>query len=336
MAEERRFSSAARRLHVATPSVSQQIRALERDLRVTLFDRTPRGAELTAAGRVLAERARVILAEVDRAREDVRSAALSSREQVTPASLHDGRSGPRRPAAGGGHRDPGRRGRRDVQPGGRRRRGGPAGAGRCSGRLEPPAGAPGPRRHRPRFGAVRRRPAAGSPARRPGGDPRGGARPRDRGDVPAVPLLRHLAARRGPPAAGRSAAGAGRGRAGPHQQSRGDRAGRRSGARRRPGDPRRRRTHGRQRNRRAAARSPAVRRPGGRLAPARPPRRPPPRRLPRRGGRRPGGSASRHPVVPRRRGRPRPCEACLSGPGSVSACLPIPIPRCAACNRDPG
>jgi DNA-binding transcriptional LysR family regulator len=83
VAEERRFSAAARRLHVAAPSLSQQIRALERDLRVTLFDRTPRGAELTPAGRVLAERARVILAEVDRAREDVRSAGPSSREQVT-------------------------------------------------------------------------------------------------------------------------------------------------------------------------------------------------------------------------------------------------------------
>jgi LysR family transcriptional regulator, benzoate and cis,cis-muconate-responsive activator of ben and cat genes len=83
VAEERRFSAAARRLHVATPSLSQQIRALERDLHVTLFDRTPRGAELTPAGRVLAERARVILAEVDRAREDVRSAGPSGREQVT-------------------------------------------------------------------------------------------------------------------------------------------------------------------------------------------------------------------------------------------------------------
>src|SRR5215218_325267 len=83
VAEERKFSAAARRLHVAAPSLSQQIRALERDLRVTLFDRTPRGAELTPAGRVLAERARVILAEVDRARDDVRSAGPSSREQVT-------------------------------------------------------------------------------------------------------------------------------------------------------------------------------------------------------------------------------------------------------------
>jgi DNA-binding transcriptional LysR family regulator len=82
VAEERRFSAAARRLHIAAPSLSQQIRALERDLRVTLFERTPRGAELTPAGRVLAERARVILAEVDRAREDVRSAVPPAREQV--------------------------------------------------------------------------------------------------------------------------------------------------------------------------------------------------------------------------------------------------------------
>ena len=83
VAEERRFSSAARRLHIAAPSLSQQIRVLERELGVTLFDRTPRGAELTPGGRVLAERARVILAEVDRAREDVRSAGPSGRTQVT-------------------------------------------------------------------------------------------------------------------------------------------------------------------------------------------------------------------------------------------------------------
>ncbi|WP_222272648.1 LysR family transcriptional regulator [Modestobacter marinus] len=83
VAEERRFSAAARRLHIAAPSLSQQIRALERDLRVTLFDRTPRGAELTPAGRLLAERARVILAEVDQARQDVRSAEPDRREQLT-------------------------------------------------------------------------------------------------------------------------------------------------------------------------------------------------------------------------------------------------------------
>ena len=82
VAEERRFNLAARRLHIAAPSLSQQIRALERDLAVTLFDRRPDGAELTPAGRMLAERARVILAEVDRAREDVQAAG-PDREYVT-------------------------------------------------------------------------------------------------------------------------------------------------------------------------------------------------------------------------------------------------------------
>jgi DNA-binding transcriptional LysR family regulator len=83
VAEEGRFSSAARRLHIAAPSLSQQIRGLERDLRVTLFERTPRGAELTPAGQVLVQRARVIVAEVDRAREDVRSAESVGREEMT-------------------------------------------------------------------------------------------------------------------------------------------------------------------------------------------------------------------------------------------------------------
>ncbi|RBY81499.1 hypothetical protein DQ239_01495 [Blastococcus sp. TF02-09] len=82
VAEERRFAAAARRLHIAAPSLSQQIRALERDLHVTLFDRTSRGAELTPAGRLLVERARVIMTEVERARHDVRSAGPDSREQV--------------------------------------------------------------------------------------------------------------------------------------------------------------------------------------------------------------------------------------------------------------
>jgi LysR family transcriptional regulator, benzoate and cis,cis-muconate-responsive activator of ben and cat genes len=142
VAEERRFSAAARRLHIAAPSLSQQIRVLERELHVTLFERTARGAELTPAGLVLAERARVILAEVDRAREDVRSAGADRREQVNlrictmAERVLDG------PAAGRQPGRPGRGGRRQLQPRGRRRRGRPAGAGRRRGRLEPAAGAP--------------------------------------------------------------------------------------------------------------------------------------------------------------------------------------------------
>jgi DNA-binding transcriptional LysR family regulator len=82
VAEEGRFSRAAQRLHIAASSLSQQIRALERELKVPLFERTPEAARLTPAGVILAERTRIILAEVDRARADVRTAG-TERQRLT-------------------------------------------------------------------------------------------------------------------------------------------------------------------------------------------------------------------------------------------------------------
>ena len=58
------FNRAAERLRVAQPSLSQAIRALERDLKVTLFVRTPRQSVLTDVGRALVEPTRQILREV--------------------------------------------------------------------------------------------------------------------------------------------------------------------------------------------------------------------------------------------------------------------------------
>src|SRR3954452_10022384 len=83
VAEEGRFSRAAQRLHISAPSLSQQIRALERELRVRLFDRSPQAVRPTSAGAILVERARIILAEVDRAHADVRLAGSGSREPLT-------------------------------------------------------------------------------------------------------------------------------------------------------------------------------------------------------------------------------------------------------------
>jgi len=83
VAEEGRFSRAAQRLHISAPSLSQQIRALERELRVPLFERSPEAVRLTSAGLVLVERGRIILAEVDRARADVRVAGADFREPLT-------------------------------------------------------------------------------------------------------------------------------------------------------------------------------------------------------------------------------------------------------------
>lgn len=69
--EERSFSRAADRLHLAQPAVSQQVRRLERQLGAALLVRSTRRVEPTTAGERLLPRARSILAEVDRASAEV-------------------------------------------------------------------------------------------------------------------------------------------------------------------------------------------------------------------------------------------------------------------------
>jgi len=67
IAEERSFTRAAERLWVAQPGLSTQIRRLEAELGVQLFDRHTRGVDLTAAGELFLERARLTLAAADAA-----------------------------------------------------------------------------------------------------------------------------------------------------------------------------------------------------------------------------------------------------------------------------
>lgn len=62
VAEEGNFTRAGKRVHATQPAVSAHIKALEEELGVRLFDRAPRGVELTQAGAELVQDAIEVLA----------------------------------------------------------------------------------------------------------------------------------------------------------------------------------------------------------------------------------------------------------------------------------
>jgi DNA-binding transcriptional LysR family regulator len=80
VADELNFGRAAERLHIAGPSLSQQIKALERDLKVSLFDRDRRSVALTASGAALLPHARALVDQADAFRR--RAAGLVASEPV--------------------------------------------------------------------------------------------------------------------------------------------------------------------------------------------------------------------------------------------------------------
>ena len=82
VAEEAHITRAAERLGIQQPPLSQQIKALEQELGVQLLRRKPRGVELTDAGQAFLERARIILAEVERAFASTRRTARGEQGRV--------------------------------------------------------------------------------------------------------------------------------------------------------------------------------------------------------------------------------------------------------------
>ena len=67
VAELEHFGQAAIELHVVQPALTRQIKQLEEELGVELFERLPRGVRLNSAGKILLDRARGLFAELDRA-----------------------------------------------------------------------------------------------------------------------------------------------------------------------------------------------------------------------------------------------------------------------------
>ena len=82
VAEEGHLTRAAERLGIQQPPLSQQIKAMEQELGVTLFRRLPRGMQPTEAGLALLAEARAILAHLDRALETARRVALGQEGRI--------------------------------------------------------------------------------------------------------------------------------------------------------------------------------------------------------------------------------------------------------------
>jgi DNA-binding transcriptional LysR family regulator len=75
VAEAGHFGRAAEALHVSTPTLSEQVRALEAEVGAPLLVRHPRGATTTAAGDALLVEARTVLLAADTALREARRAA---------------------------------------------------------------------------------------------------------------------------------------------------------------------------------------------------------------------------------------------------------------------
>jgi DNA-binding transcriptional LysR family regulator len=88
LAEERQFTRAAAREHIAQPALSQQIRRLEQEAGLALVERTTRRVALTEAGEVLLTRARRILAELDAAEAELQALSGLQTGHVLIGTIH--------------------------------------------------------------------------------------------------------------------------------------------------------------------------------------------------------------------------------------------------------
>ena len=84
-ATEGSVAGAAERLGVTQPTVSEQVRSLERSLKVNLFERSAQGLKLTDAGRLAYEQTSVMFRAGERLVE-----SLSSDEKAVPTTLRIG------------------------------------------------------------------------------------------------------------------------------------------------------------------------------------------------------------------------------------------------------
>ena len=88
LADERHFTRAAEREHIAQPALSQQIRRLEEEVGVALVERTTRRVAITEAGELLVARARRILSELSAAEAELEALRGILTGHVSVGAMH--------------------------------------------------------------------------------------------------------------------------------------------------------------------------------------------------------------------------------------------------------
>src|SRR6185436_7650292 len=82
VAEEQNVTRAAARLHVSQPPLSRQIRDLEGELGIALFEHGAKSVRLTEAGRVFLNEARAVLRRADEAVQMAKAVAQGQQGEI--------------------------------------------------------------------------------------------------------------------------------------------------------------------------------------------------------------------------------------------------------------
>lgn len=83
VAEEGHVTRAAKRLNIAQPALTQQIKLLEAEIGVTLFRKVGRGVQITTAGRYLQKEAKSLLDHIQSVTDQTRVVAGSDKDGMT-------------------------------------------------------------------------------------------------------------------------------------------------------------------------------------------------------------------------------------------------------------
>lgn len=87
IAEEHNFSRAAEKLHIAQPSLSQQLSKLEKEIGVLLFQRTTNSVELTYAGSIFVQKAQQIIDMVEQLKQEMEDISEMKKGRLVIGSM---------------------------------------------------------------------------------------------------------------------------------------------------------------------------------------------------------------------------------------------------------